>query len=91
MGDYDFVSGLIFTFFVFLIILINVAHYNASITCPYDYATLTGVNQTDPITWFIGNLGLFFSPCANLPFWIYIIIIVWLIAIFRWLTPFIWH
>lgn len=91
MSDYAFVSGLIFVFLVFLGVLLSIASYNANIQCPYTVADLTNDNTSNPITWFMGSIGLFFSPCSGLPWWIYLVIGVWAIAIFRWLTPLIWH
>lgn len=81
-------AGLVFLTFFLLVLFSGMASYNAQIICPE--ASNIAANQSDPVSWIVTNTGIFFSPCAGLDWWVYLLIFAPLsIAIIIHVLPFV--
>jgi hypothetical protein len=85
MSEHKFIAGVIFFTFLLAIMFGLYASSQTSINCPEIEVT----NQSG-LGWILTSIGLFFSPCSGLPWWVYIVIFTPLaIALLGWLTPFV--
>jgi len=94
MSDYAYIGGGIMMSLFLMTMFAMFAQYNVEINCPTTAeAIYNQFNQTG-ITGFVsGTAGLvvtFFSPCAGLPWWIYVFVFLpFVISLAIFLTPFI--
>lgn len=93
MSEYGFIAGGIFMTFFLLIIFTNMAIYNSQIVCPQTaeqiQQAMTG-SGSNIITQVLTMIGVFFSPCAGIEWWVYLLVftpIAFSIIVF--VTPFI--
>ena len=97
MADFAWViGGIVMTFFLvtmFSGIAVHNARFGQSIDCPIDPQALeevfTGNNTALDIVFKMGTgIAVLASPCAGLPWWVYLFIFVPLtIGVAVWLTP----
>ena len=88
---YGWFAGAIATTFYLLIIFSNMAIYNAQIVCPQSAESIqeamtgSGANILTQISTMI---GVFFSPCSGLDWWVYLLVFIPMVAgIIAFLTP----
>jgi hypothetical protein len=87
MSEHKYIAGVLFFVFFEIIIFSQIAIYNAEIVCP---ELNVDANQTNSVLWLWNSLGLLFSPCSGLPWWVYTLIFAPLvISLIGYLTPFI--
>ncbi len=98
MGDTGYVTGAILMMFFLLFMFIGWSVHNAmlgqNVNCPYNDTQVQEMfrgNGTalDVLTQISVSVTIFASPCSGLPWWIYIIFIVIVIAIAIWVLPFV--
>jgi len=86
MSEHKFIAGLFFFTFLEIILFSMYAMHNANINCPH----INVQENKDVLTWVINSIGIFFSPCSGLPYWVYLLIFIPLaIALVGYLTPFV--
>lgn len=79
-----FFAAAIFITIFLMLVLGNFALYQAEIACPHIFTT----TPADVVTYLLSLVVVLLSPCSGLPFWVYILVFMPLVAaIIVFLTP----
>jgi hypothetical protein len=91
MSEYAWFTGTFIMTIVLIVLLIDMATYNSQIQCPETVKTMH--EQIDNSTDVVGNtltlVGMFISPCAGLPWWVYLFLVILMVADIIFVLPFI--
>lgn len=90
MSDYAWFTGsLIMTVFM-IFLFADMAFYNASIECSANMESIEeNFNHSDYITGTIEMVQTFLSPCSGLAWWVYLLLLIMVIADIIFVLPFV--
>jgi len=85
-GSLAFFTAAIFLTIFLMFIFADLAYHNAEIACPHEFEE----PPTDILSYLWTLINTLISPCSGLPWWVYILVFMPLVAaIVAYLTPFV--